>query len=752
MSTSIIPDAPPITDGQLEQLHDFVADSRRLLVLTGAGVSTESGIPDYRSPGGAYSKGYKPMIHQDFVRSLSARRRYWARSFIGWRRFSAARPGTAHRALARLHARGRLEGGIITQNVDRLHHIAGSPALELHGTTHEVVCMNCGDISCRRTFQERIKEANPEWAAAVEHLEEGRPAGQEAKWAAAVEHLEEGKPAGSDESFGFFPLSLAPHSISLLLVQWAAAVDHLEEGKPAGSDESFGFFPLSLAPHSISLLPVQWAAAVEHLEEGGPAGSDESFGFFPLSLAPHSISLLPVQWAAAVEHLEEGGPAGSDESFGFFPLSLAPHSISLLPVRWAAAVEHLEEGGPAGSDESFGFFPLSLAPHSISLLPVQWAAAVEHLEEGGPAGSDESFGMRRRQQRSEETRNAGMSERELMGMRRRPDGDIEITAVEHLEEGGPAGSDESFGFFPLSLAPHSISLLPVQWAAAVEHLEEGGPAGSDESFGFFPLSLAPHSISLLPVQWAAAVEHLEEGGPAGSDESFGFFPLSLAPHSISLLPVQWAAAVEHLEEGGPAGSDESFGFFPLSLAPHSISLLPVQWAAAVEHLEEGGPAGSDESFGMRRRQQRSEETRNAGMSERELMGMRRRPDGDIEISEEEWERHGEFIVPSCGACSGVLKPNVVLFGDNLPPARNQEAARMMSSADSLLVVGSSLMVLSAFRIASQCVQEGKPLALIAVGPNRADGIAAAHLTTHFPNPSYPNPSHSPTPMPQPMRA
>ncbi|CAI5958588.1 unnamed protein product [Closterium sp. NIES-64] len=297
--------------GVLEQLHDFVAGSRRLLVLTGAGVSTESGIPDYRSPGGAYSKGYKPMIHQDFVRSLSARRRYWARSFIGWRRFSAARPGTAHRALARLHARGRLEGGIITQNVDRLHHIAGSPALELHGTTHEVVCMECGDISCRRIFQERIKGANPEWAAAVEHLEEGKP-----------------------------------------------------------------------------------------------------------------------------------------------------------------------------------------------------------------AGSDESFGMRRRQQR----------------------------------------------------------------------------------------------------------------------------------------------------------------------------------------IVESGSADS-------------------GMSERELMGMRRRPDGDIEISEEEWERHGEFVVPSCGACGGVLKPNVVLFGDNLPPARNQEAARMMSSAESLLVVGSSLMVLSAFRIASQCVHEGKPLALLAVGPNRADGIA-----------------------------
>ncbi|CAI5969670.1 unnamed protein product [Closterium sp. NIES-65] len=321
---------------------------------------------------------YSPSSRQDFVRSLSARRRYWARSFIGWRRFSAARPGTAHRALARLHARGRLEGGIITQNVDRrgggvIGEVTegigaqgtGTAAREgetggwhYHAERWQVVCMECGDISCRRIFQERIKGANPECAVALEHLAEGRL-------------------------------------------------------------------------------------------------------------------------------------AGSDDS----------------------------DGGSQMGD-----------------IEISWAAAVEHLEEGKPAGSDESFGMRRRQQR----------------------------------------------------------------------------------------------------------------------------------------------------------------------------------------IVESGSADS-------------------GMSERELMGMRRRPDGDIEISEEEWERHGEFVVPSCGACGGVLKPNVVLFGDNLPPARNQEAARMMSSAESLLVVGSSLMVLSAFRIASQCMHEGTSLAPLAVGPSRADKIPCCPC--HYP---FRHPLHSPT--------
>jgi NAD-dependent deacetylase sirtuin 4 len=88
------------------------------MVLTGAGMSTESGIPDYRSPNGAYSSGFKPLTHQEFVRSIRARRRYWARSYAGWRRFTRAQPNTAHYALASLERVGRVHS-MVTQNVDR---------------------------------------------------------------------------------------------------------------------------------------------------------------------------------------------------------------------------------------------------------------------------------------------------------------------------------------------------------------------------------------------------------------------------------------------------------------------------------------------------------------------------------------------------------------------------------------------------------------------------------------------------------
>uniref|UniRef100_A0A2N9GS70 NAD-dependent protein deacylase n=1 Tax=Fagus sylvatica TaxID=28930 RepID=A0A2N9GS70_FAGSY len=151
------------------------------MVLTGAGISTECGIPDYRSPNGAYSSGFKPITHQEFLRSSRARRRYWARSYAGWRRFTAAQPSAAHVALASLEKAGRINF-MITQNVDRLHHRAGSNPLELHGTVYTVVCLDCGFSFCRNLFQDQVKELNPKWAAAIESLDYGNP--------------------GSDKSFG----------------------------------------------------------------------------------------------------------------------------------------------------------------------------------------------------------------------------------------------------------------------------------------------------------------------------------------------------------------------------------------------------------------------------------------------------------------------------------------------------------------------------------------------------------------------
>ena len=145
-------------------LSDFVADSRRLVVLTGAGCSTQSGIPDYRSPGGAWTR-HKPVYYNDFVRSEDVRRFYWARSYRGWPRFLAARPNAAHRALAELESRGSVDF-LITQNVDDLHQEAGSrKVVQLHGRNRVVVCLDCRSEFARSDVQDRLTDLNPAWIA-----------------------------------------------------------------------------------------------------------------------------------------------------------------------------------------------------------------------------------------------------------------------------------------------------------------------------------------------------------------------------------------------------------------------------------------------------------------------------------------------------------------------------------------------------------------------------------------------------------
>lgn len=130
------------------------------LVLTGAGISTASGIPDYRDKDGV-RRGKQPMMYQEFVADPAARRRYWARATLGWPRIRAATPNLAHEALARLQADGRISG-LITQNVDALHSKAGNPAvIELHGSLHRVLCLDCRQRSDRARIQELLLAHNP---------------------------------------------------------------------------------------------------------------------------------------------------------------------------------------------------------------------------------------------------------------------------------------------------------------------------------------------------------------------------------------------------------------------------------------------------------------------------------------------------------------------------------------------------------------------------------------------------------------
>jgi NAD-dependent SIR2 family protein deacetylase len=160
--------APPRAElAELADLADFVRRHPRLFVLTGAGVSTGSGIPDYRDAAGRW-KRRPPVSHQDFVASAATRRRYWARSLLGWPLMARAHPNPAHTALARLEAGGRV-WRLVTQNVDGLHQRAGSArVLELHGSIHRVACLDCGAAAARAAVQDSLARANPrvaDWSA-----------------------------------------------------------------------------------------------------------------------------------------------------------------------------------------------------------------------------------------------------------------------------------------------------------------------------------------------------------------------------------------------------------------------------------------------------------------------------------------------------------------------------------------------------------------------------------------------------------
>jgi NAD-dependent SIR2 family protein deacetylase len=155
--------ATPAAQDAQDALADFATRHRKLFVLTGAGCSTESGIPDYRDVDGEWKRP-SPVTYQAFMGEESTRKRYWARSLIGWPTMARARPGAAHRALAKLGDAGRV-GLLLTQNVDGLHEAAGSRgAIDLHGRIDTVRCMGCERRTPRSELQIELRRRNPRWA------------------------------------------------------------------------------------------------------------------------------------------------------------------------------------------------------------------------------------------------------------------------------------------------------------------------------------------------------------------------------------------------------------------------------------------------------------------------------------------------------------------------------------------------------------------------------------------------------------
>jgi NAD-dependent SIR2 family protein deacetylase len=151
------------TTGSFGILLDVVT-AGNVVILSGAGLSTESGIPDYRGPSGLARRA-TPMTYQTFTGSAAARRRYWARSHLGWPHIALAVPNRGHHAVAELARRGLL-AGIITQNVDGLHQAAGTAEVtELHGSVHRVICLSCGQRTARADLHRRLGAANPGWEA-----------------------------------------------------------------------------------------------------------------------------------------------------------------------------------------------------------------------------------------------------------------------------------------------------------------------------------------------------------------------------------------------------------------------------------------------------------------------------------------------------------------------------------------------------------------------------------------------------------
>jgi NAD-dependent SIR2 family protein deacetylase len=164
---SALPGSSP--SSETEKLVSFIRGHSRLVVLTGAGCSTDSGIPEYRDDDGNW-KHRQPMQFAEFVNDEGKRRKYWAQSLAGWHRISNAKPNAAHRAIAALERSGYVSC-VITQNVDNLHKAAGSQnVIDLHGVLESIRCLDCNAQDSRHTYQSRLQDCNPDWNASLEAI------------------------------------------------------------------------------------------------------------------------------------------------------------------------------------------------------------------------------------------------------------------------------------------------------------------------------------------------------------------------------------------------------------------------------------------------------------------------------------------------------------------------------------------------------------------------------------------------------
>lgn len=185
---AFVPKCNPTTTEDVRKLKEFIDKHHRLCILTGAGISTESGIPDYRSAEvGLYARSnHKPILYKEFCNNEAIRRRYWARNYIGWPRFSSLKPNITHEILKDLEYVGKVEC-IVTQNVDNLHSKAGSKkVIELHGTAFRIMCFNCDQKIYRHELQEVFQKLNPSMVATTQMI---RPDGDVELSQAQVENF-----------------------------------------------------------------------------------------------------------------------------------------------------------------------------------------------------------------------------------------------------------------------------------------------------------------------------------------------------------------------------------------------------------------------------------------------------------------------------------------------------------------------------------------------------------------------------------